>query len=192
MTNSTPAALAWNMPRFPEHVGLCSGVGGSTAPIGAWHRQQRGGNRGYACADDSGYFSLLLNRWCHSQAGRDAAQASAWSLCTCICRNRPDHVQLRLSGKCRSSETVCIRRLASHVRTVDSGACRGTPALQMNNRIQELRLHRGWSQSELAARLDVSRQTINALERARYDPSLPLAFRIASLFELSIEDIFRP
>lgn len=62
----------------------------------------------------------------------------------------------------------------------------------MNNRIQELRLHRGWSQSELAARLDVSRQTINALERARYDPSLPLAFRIASLFELSIEDIFRP
>lgn len=62
----------------------------------------------------------------------------------------------------------------------------------MNNRIQELRLQQGWSQSELAARLDVSRQTINALERARYDPSLPLAFRIASLFGLSIEDIFHP
>lgn len=62
----------------------------------------------------------------------------------------------------------------------------------MNNRIQELRLQRGWSQSELAARLGVSRQTINALERARYDPSLPLAFGIANLFELPIEEIFRP
>ncbi|OCW58363.1 helix-turn-helix transcriptional regulator [Hoeflea olei] len=62
----------------------------------------------------------------------------------------------------------------------------------MNNRIQELRTKRGWSQADLATRLDVSRQTVNALERGRYDPSLPLAFRIASLFELSIEDIFRP
>lgn len=62
----------------------------------------------------------------------------------------------------------------------------------MNNRIQELRAGKGWSQAELATRLDVSRQTINALERGRYDPSLPLAFKIARLFDLSIEEIFRP
>ena len=62
----------------------------------------------------------------------------------------------------------------------------------MNNRIQELRAQRNWSQSDLAAQLDVSRQTITALERGRYDPSLPLAFKIARLFGLLIEDIFDP
>lgn len=60
----------------------------------------------------------------------------------------------------------------------------------MKNRICELRTERGWSQGEVAGRLEVSRQTINALERGRYDPSLPLAFRIARLFELPIEEIF--
>lgn len=62
----------------------------------------------------------------------------------------------------------------------------------MNNIIQELRSERQWSQEELAKRLDVSRQTINALERGRYDPSLPLAFKIARLFAQRIEDIFQP
>ncbi len=62
----------------------------------------------------------------------------------------------------------------------------------MNNRIQELRRARGWSQADLATRLEVSRQTVNALERGRYDPSLPLAFAIARLFELAIEDVFLP
>ncbi|TWI13425.1 helix-turn-helix transcriptional regulator [Aerolutibacter ruishenii] len=62
----------------------------------------------------------------------------------------------------------------------------------MNNHLRELRDQRGWSQGELAERLDVSRQTINALETGRYDPSLPLAFRIARLFERRIEDIFLP
>lgn len=62
----------------------------------------------------------------------------------------------------------------------------------MNNRIQELRAQNNWSQADLAARLDVSRQTINALERGRYDPSLQLAFKIARLFELDIEQIFSP
>ena len=51
---------------------------------------------------------------------------------------------------------------------------------------------RGWSQGELAERLEVSRQTINALETGKYDPSLPLAFRIARLFERRIEDVFLP
>lgn len=62
----------------------------------------------------------------------------------------------------------------------------------MKNNIRELRIARGWSQATLAERLEVSRQTVNALERERYDPSLPLAFRIAATFELSIEDIFAP
>jgi len=62
----------------------------------------------------------------------------------------------------------------------------------MDNRLRELREARGWSQGELAERLDVSRQTINALETGKYDPSLPLAFRIARLFDARIEDIFFP
>ena len=62
----------------------------------------------------------------------------------------------------------------------------------MNNRMRELREAQGWSQGELAERLEVSRQTINALETGKYDPSLPLAFRIARLFSLHIEDVFLP
>jgi len=62
----------------------------------------------------------------------------------------------------------------------------------LNNRIRELRSGRGWSQAELAERLGVSRQTVNAIETGRYDPSLPLAFSIAGVFELSIEEIFDP
>jgi len=60
----------------------------------------------------------------------------------------------------------------------------------VNNRLRVLRAERGWSQQELAERLEVSRQSVNAIETGRYDPSLPLAFRIADLFELSIEQIF--
>jgi putative transcriptional regulator len=62
----------------------------------------------------------------------------------------------------------------------------------MNNRLRELRDRHSWSQGELADRLDVSRQTVNAIETGKYDPSLPLAFRIAKLFRLSIESIFEP
>lgn len=61
----------------------------------------------------------------------------------------------------------------------------------MNNRLRELRDARGWSQAALAERLDVSRQTVNALETGKYDPSLPLAFRIARLFGEPIESIFQ-
>ena len=60
----------------------------------------------------------------------------------------------------------------------------------MKNRLKELRAGQGWSQQALADRLDVSRQTTNALETGKYDPSLPLAFKIARLFALRIEDIF--
>ena len=62
----------------------------------------------------------------------------------------------------------------------------------MRNRMRELRDGQGWSQGELAERLEVSRQTVNALETGKYDPSLPLAFRIARLFDARIEDIFFP
>ena len=62
----------------------------------------------------------------------------------------------------------------------------------MRNRLPELRAERGWSQAELAERLGVSRQTVNAVETGRYDPSLPLAFSIARLFRQPIERIFRP
>jgi putative transcriptional regulator len=62
----------------------------------------------------------------------------------------------------------------------------------MRNRLRVLRAERSWSQLELAERLAVSRQTVNALETGRYDPSLPLAFRIARLFEQAIEDVFIP
>ena len=62
----------------------------------------------------------------------------------------------------------------------------------MKNRLPELREERGWRQVDLAERLGVSRQTINAIEVGKYDPSLPLAFSIARLFRLKIEDIFQP
>ena len=60
----------------------------------------------------------------------------------------------------------------------------------MKNRLKDLRAERDWSQADLADRLDVSRQSVNAIETGKYDPSLPLAFRIARLFELPIEAIF--
>lgn len=60
----------------------------------------------------------------------------------------------------------------------------------MKNRLKVLRAERDWSQGDLAARLDVSRQSVNAIETGKYDPSLPLAFRIAAIFGLPIETIF--
>jgi putative transcriptional regulator len=62
----------------------------------------------------------------------------------------------------------------------------------MKNRLRVLRAERGWTQADLADRLDVSRQTVNALETGKYDPSLPLAFRIARVFGGSIEEVFQP
>lgn len=62
----------------------------------------------------------------------------------------------------------------------------------MENRLKERRAVKGWSQAHLADLLGVSRQTVNALEKGRYDPSLPLAFRLARVFSTSIEDLFAP
>lgn len=62
----------------------------------------------------------------------------------------------------------------------------------MTNYLRSLRAERNWTQEDLASRLGVSRQTVNAIETSRYDPSLPLAFKIADLFGLKIEDVFSP
>jgi putative transcriptional regulator len=62
----------------------------------------------------------------------------------------------------------------------------------VKNRLRVLRAERDWSQADLAERLSVSRQTVNAIENERYDPSLPLAFAIARLFAVRIEDVFTP
>ena len=61
----------------------------------------------------------------------------------------------------------------------------------MNNRLKVLRAERDWTQAQLATELEVSRQTVNAIEKGKVDPSLPLAFKAARLFELAIEDIFQ-
>lgn len=60
----------------------------------------------------------------------------------------------------------------------------------MNNKLKVLRAMRNWSQADLAERLDVSRQAVNAIETGKYDPSLPLAFKLARLFDMPIEEIF--
>lgn len=65
-----------------------------------------------------------------------------------------------------------------------------TSELDMNNRLRVLRAERGWSQAELGGRLGVSRQAVNAIETGKYDPSLPLAFKLARLFDMPIENIF--
>ncbi len=62
--------------------------------------------------------------------------------------------------------------------------------LTMDNRLRVLRAERGWSQAELGGRIGVSRQAVNAIETGKHDPSLPLAFRLARLFDLNIEQIF--
>jgi putative transcriptional regulator len=62
----------------------------------------------------------------------------------------------------------------------------------MKNRLRTLRAGKEWSQSDLAEKLDVSRQTVNAIETERYDPSLPLAFKLSRVFKLPIEEIFKP
>jgi len=61
----------------------------------------------------------------------------------------------------------------------------------MKNRLKVLRAERDWTQAQLAAALDVSRQTVNAIEKGKFDPSLPLAFKVARLFSLSIEEVFQ-
>jgi putative transcriptional regulator len=90
-----------------------------------------------------------------------------------------------------------VTRAIHHRATVSSRtrvqrANRRTRIPPVNNRVRELREAKAWSQGDLAVQLDVSRQTVNAIETGRFAPSLPLAFRIARLFRKSIETIFDP
>ncbi|MDA7585010.1 helix-turn-helix transcriptional regulator [Luminiphilus sp.] len=62
----------------------------------------------------------------------------------------------------------------------------------MKNKLKVLRAEQNWTQADLASQLDVTRQTVNAIEKGKYDPSLPLAFKIAEVFKISIEQIFSP
>jgi putative transcriptional regulator len=66
------------------------------------------------------------------------------------------------------------------------------PSPDVKNRLPLLRAEHGWTQADLANRLDVSRQTVVSIEKGKYDPSLPLAFKIAQLFDLRIEEVFEP
>lgn len=74
--------------------------------------------------------------------------------------------------------------------TTVTGEAPVTKGDEMKNRLKVLRAERDWSQAELAGRLDVSRQAVNAIETGKYDPSLPLAFKIGRLFSMPIEEIF--
>ena len=73
---------------------------------------------------------------------------------------------------------------------VGTGIARGQPELPVKNRLKVLRAERNWSQADLAERLEVSRQSVNAIETGKFDPSLPLAFKLARLFQQPIEMIF--
>lgn len=68
---------------------------------------------------------------------------------------------------------------------------RRSPEIPLKNRLKVLRAERDWTQAQLAAELEVSRQTVNAIEKGKFDPSLPLAFKAARLFGMAIEDIFQ-
>ncbi len=96
--------------------------------------------------------------------------------------------QFRVSGATREGATAPANGTGHGVE--DSSNGNGRP--QMTNQLRSLRAGQSWSQAELARLLGVSRQTVNALERGKYHPSLPLAFKIAYLFERPIEDVFHP
>ena len=93
--------------------------------------------------------------------------------------------------RCRGSPLSALPCL-SPVLVSGSYLRRGTEVeVQMKNQLRVLRAQRGWSQADLADQLDVSRQSVNAIETGKYDPSLPLAFKLAKLFETAIEEIFQ-
>src|SRR6185437_3876285 len=96
------------------------------------------------------------------------------------------------AGACGSLELCTRRSGAAGVVVLGGGDCHLGLAEPMLNRLRVLRAERGWSQAEVAKLAQVSRQTINAIETGKYDPSLPLAFMLARIFERTIEEIFSP
>ncbi len=96
--------------------------------------------------------------------------------------------QFQVSGATREAATAPTNSNGHGVE----GSSNGNGRSKMTNQLRILRAGQSWSQAELARQLGVSRQTVNAMERGKYHPSLPLAFRIAYLFERPIEDVFHP
>ena len=107
----------------------------------------------------------------------------------------PPNIDMRI--ECSSSLCLCSSWAefwvsgAVFVRRRDGDLPGGEPLeVQMRNRLRVLRAERNWSQADLAERLEVSRQSVNAIETGKFDPSLPLAFKLARLFDMTIEAIF--
>src|SRR6185436_1993967 len=97
---------------------------------------------------------------------------------------------LRLPSERRPAGGELDVRGGLHVPALRGGADLRLAPVQVRSRLRDLREQRGWSQGELARRLGVSRQTVNAIETEKYDPSLPLAFKVSRIFRLPIEEVF--
>lgn len=100
--------------------------------------------------------------------------------------------QFRVSGAPREAAIAPANGNGNGNGNGVDGSSNGNSRPKMTNQLRILRASQSWSQAELARQLGVSRQTVNALERGKYHPSLPLAFRISYLFERPIEDVFHP
>src|SRR5688572_21057863 len=127
--------------------------------------------------------------------GRVAPPRASGSARVCVpCRgNRPDGA--RPAAACARVPSPALqlpRRMADSVHAVFCRSGVELAAVQMKNRLRALRAERNWSQADLAEKLGVSRQTVNAVETERYEPSLSLSFKVARLFAMTIEDIFQP
>jgi putative transcriptional regulator len=102
-------------------------------------------------------------------------------------RRTSTNLRSELRAESRRDGLLGIHGVVSRIR---SGAAVRAPEVQMKNRLRVLRAESNWSQADLAQRLEVSRQSVNAIETGKFDPSLPLAFRLARLFKMPIEQIF--
>ena len=155
----------------------------------AWHatkpHELAGGSRARRIGACCG-FPLLTHaaRDGRTDAPRPARRVRTWFWCW-------RGVRCRLwATRTRRCAGLGQQAVSSHAVRLDGWTNACDPTLRRKSRLRVLRAEREWSQAELAQRVDVSRQTVNAIETGRYDPSLPLAFKLAQLFELTIEEIF--
>lgn len=121
-------------------------------------------------------------------SGTNDAQTVGRGFVQLICRA----ATMGLHGVGRVRPPERLRDVRNHERSVPDRPVGRRASILVKNRVNELRAEQGWSQGELAKWVEVSRQSIIAIEKGKYDPSLPLAFRIAAVFSLDIEDIFTP
>src|SRR5436190_18210807 len=179
-------------------ISSCAGIHFGSLVVATSSRL--GGSIAVNCSTDSAFADPALSAkhcamdWRH---GRIAAPHSTGSLSLCDHRNGLYNDCPRPAGRHRHSPInqaatrpgsggdVCGDNCFLHSRQHHL-----QPPLPMKNQLRELRAAKEWSQSELAEKLGVSRQTVNAIETEKYDPSLPLAFKVERLFKLPIEKIF--